>query len=69
MFTFWKKFKSLFTETKDVLQEIWRHDTSDRQTFFNDQEKNMTGKKSNSWSTVTYRVALAIHSRRILSCE
>ena len=51
------------TETMDLLKEIWEKDTSDRNDFYLDQKKNITGKKSNKWSTITFRIALAIYSR------
>ena len=61
---FWQEAEQIGgNNTKDVLQEIWNLDTIDREHFFKDQEKNITGKSSNYWSTVTYRVALAVYSR------
>ena len=50
------------TETKELMKEIWNKDTTDRQDFYHDQMKNITGKKGNKWSTVTYRIALAVYS-------
>ena len=50
-------------ECRDLLEEIWRHDTMDRQAFYSDQSKNVSGHKGNTWSTITYRLALAIYSR------
>ena len=47
----------------DLLKEIWEKDTSDRNDFYLDQKKNITGKKSNMWSAITFRIALAIYSR------
>ncbi len=55
--------KKTSPETCDILEESWRQDCLDRKKFFNDQAKNMTGDKQNAWSTVTYRMALAIMSR------
>ena len=51
------------TETKELMKEIWNKDTTDRQDFYHDQMKNITGKKGNKWSTITYRIALAVYSR------
>ena len=51
------------TETKELMKEIWNKDTTDRQDFYHDQMKNITGKKGNKWSTVTYRITLAVCSR------
>ena len=39
-------------------------DTYDRREFSNDQKRNMTGNSGNSWSTVTYRIALAVYNIR-----
>ena len=50
-------------ETQALLKEIWEKDTLDRTSFYHDQAKNITGRKSNKWSTITYRIALAVHSR------
>ena len=50
-------------ETQALLKEIWEKDTLDRTAFYHDQAKNITGRKSNKWSTITYRIALAVHSR------
>ena len=32
------------TETKELMKEIWNKDTTDRQDFYHDQMKNITGK-------------------------
>ena len=50
-------------DTGSILQDIWHQDSQDRQDFFNDQMKNVTSSKGNTWSTVTYRIALAIYIR------
>ena len=50
-------------EASDLLKDIWRKDTEDRREFYKDQMKNITGKTGNRWSTITYRIALAIYSR------
>ena len=50
-------------ETQALLKEIWEKDTLDRTAFYHDHAKNITGRKSNKWSTITYRIALAVHSR------
>ncbi len=55
--------KKTSPETCDIIEETWKQDTIDRKGFFKDQARNMTGNKGNTWSTVTYRVALAIMSR------
>ena len=43
-----------------ILQDIWHQDSHDRHEFSNDQMKNVTSSKGNTWSSVTYRLALAI---------
>ena len=50
-------------DTGSILQDIRHQDSQDRQDFFNDQMKNVTSSKGNTWSTVTYRIALAIYIR------
>jgi hypothetical protein len=36
---------------------------NEKENFFDDQCNNKTGKKNNSWSTITYRMALAVFCR------
>ncbi len=44
-------------ETRQVLEEIWNHDCKDRNDFYSDQTKNLSGKHNgNRWSTITYRI-------------
>ena len=50
-------------ETEKVLQDIWDRDTKDREDFFKDQTKNKTGYRGNNWSTITYRMALAVYTK------
>ena len=50
-------------ETHRVLQEVWDQDTKDRTQFFTDQIKNKTGSHGNMWSSITYRVALAVYTK------
>ncbi len=61
--TILKEANKTSPETSDIIAESWKQDTLDRKNFFRDQARNMTGNKGNTWSTVTYRVALAIMSR------
>ena len=50
-------------ETSTVLREIWDNDTKDREDFFHDQMNNKTGHKGNTWSTITYRIAMAVYTK------
>ena len=50
-------------ECRRLLEEIWQHDTQDRKAFYSDQEKNISGSRGNTWSTITYRIALAVYCR------
>ena len=50
-------------DTTSVLRNIWEQDSKDRQQFFHVQSKNVTSSKGNTWSTVTYRIALAVYIR------
>ncbi len=51
------------SETGAIMRDIWEQDTKDREDFVKDQIRNKTGSKANVWSSITYRVALAIFTR------
>lgn len=53
---------------RKVLRETWDRDSKlrhlkDQKDFLNDQKKCKTGRKSNRWSAITLRIALAIYCR------
>ncbi|KAJ7382403.1 hypothetical protein OS493_035244 [Desmophyllum pertusum] len=49
-----------------VLRAIWDRDVKDRKEFWTDQSKNRNGKYGNRWSTITYRMALAVSAEALL---
>uniref|UniRef100_A0A1X7TCY2 Uncharacterized protein n=1 Tax=Amphimedon queenslandica TaxID=400682 RepID=A0A1X7TCY2_AMPQE len=63
------ELKELFAEGKKHgvghrMKEIWNNDRNeDAQQYERDQSKNKTGRKSNRWSVITIRIALAIYAR------
>ena len=53
---------------QEALKQIWDKDVQDKyksgvESFQIDQTKNITGARSNKWSVVTYRIALAVYCR------
>lgn len=53
---------------KELIQRVWKRDSKKRKQqdlkdFKEDQMKNSRGCKSNRWSAITYRIALAVYSR------
>lgn len=46
-----------------IVRSIWMKDVEERQSFWKDQNVNRTGKTSNRWSAITYRIALAVFTR------
>ena len=51
-------------ETHRVSQDVWDQDTKDRvQRFFTEQIKNKIGSHGHMWSSITYRVALAVYTK------
>ena len=47
----------------DIIREIWELDLENRRAFWQVQNKNVIGSRGNTWSTITYRVALAVYVR------
>ena len=47
----------------DIMREIWELDLENRRGFFKDQQQNINGGRGNKWSSITFRMALAIFVR------
>ena len=50
-------------EAHQVLKDLWDSETTDREDFYRDQMNNKTGSRGNMWSTITYRIALAVYTK------
>lgn len=51
-----------------TLQQVWDHDTENRQQFFHDQVHGNTGNKGNKWSLVTYRIGKLTYTCTVYVC-
>jgi hypothetical protein len=47
----------------EILKEIWELDMENRRSFLKDQNKNINGSRGNKWSSITFRMSLAIYVR------
>ena len=57
-------------DKRDILKNIWENDIKmNRRDFYKDQQQNIASDSGSRYSVITYRVALAIFSRRPAAYE